>query len=112
MTSPSSSGKSQENKIGCAIKLWLLSLAVNVKLNRELSTNFKSESFELATYSLFLFFSDAFYIQFFQSAFPDIDFSSLEETNNEEEMAMNIQTLIDLLSQEILRYDLSHIRGD
>ena len=27
-------------------------------------------------------------------------------------MAMNIQTLIDLLSQEILRYDLSHIRGD
>ena len=34
--------------------------------------------------------SDAFYIQFFQSAFPDIDFSSLEETNNEEEMAMNI----------------------
>ena len=25
---------------------------------------------------------------------------------------MNIQTLIDLLSQEILRYDLSHIRGD
>ena len=36
------------------------------------------------------FFSDTFYIQFFQSAFPDIDFSSLEETNNEEEMAMNI----------------------
>ena len=25
---------------------------------------------------------------------------------------MNIQTLIDLLSEEILRYDLSHIRGD
>ena len=65
-----------------------------------------------ANISLLLFFSDAFYIQFFQSAFPDIDFSSLEETNNEEEMAMNIQTLIDLLSQEILRYDLSHIRGD
>jgi hypothetical protein len=27
-------------------------------------------------------------------------------------MAMNIQALIDLLSQDILKYDLGHIRGD
>jgi len=27
-------------------------------------------------------------------------------------MAENIQALIDLLSEEILKYDLSHIRGD
>lgn len=31
-----------------------------------------------------------FYIQFFQAAFPEIDFSQLEEANNEEEMAENI----------------------
>ena len=42
-------------------------------------------------------FSDAFYIQFFQAAFPDVDFSQLEEAENEEEMAENIQSLIDLL---------------
>ena len=59
-----------------------------------------------------VFFSDQFYIQFFESAFPDIDFSSLEEAQTEEEMAENIQALIDLLSEEILKYDLSHIRGD
>jgi hypothetical protein len=37
-----------------------------------------------------VFFSDQFYIQFFESAFPDIDFSSLEEAQTEEEMAENI----------------------
>ena len=58
-----------------------------------------------------VFFSDAFYIKFFESAFPDIDFSSLEEAENEVEMAENIQALIDLLSKEILKYDLSHITG-
>jgi hypothetical protein len=36
----------------------------------------------------------------------------LEEAQTEEEMAENIQALIDLLSEEILKYDLSHIRGD
>ena len=59
-----------------------------------------------------VFFSDQFYIQFFEGAFPDIDFSSLEEAQTEEEMAENIQALIDLLSEEILKYDLSHIKGD
>jgi hypothetical protein len=37
-----------------------------------------------------VFFSDQFYIQFFEGAFPDIDFSSLEEAQTEEEMAENI----------------------
>jgi len=59
-----------------------------------------------------VFFSDQFYIQFFEGAFPDIDFSSLEEAQTEEEMAENIQALIDLLSEEILKYDLSHIKGE
>lgn len=58
-----------------------------------------------------VFFSDQFYIQFFENAFPDIDFSSLEEAQTEEDMAANIQALLDLLSDEILNYDLSHIRG-
>jgi len=44
-------------------------------------------------------YSDAFYIQFFQAAFPEIDFSNLEEANNEQEMAENIQALIDLLGE-------------
>ena len=56
-------------------------------------------------------YSDAFYIQFFQAAFPEIDFNQLEEATNEGEMAQNIQALIDLLGQQILKYDLSHIRG-
>lgn len=58
------------------------------------------------------FCSDAFYIQFFQAAFPEIDFNQLEEATNEEEMASNIQMLINLLGQQILKYDLSHIRGE
>jgi len=35
----------------------------------------------------------------------------LEEANTEEEMAENIQALIDLLSSEILKHELSHIKG-
>ncbi|CDW83414.1 UNKNOWN [Stylonychia lemnae] len=58
-----------------------------------------------------VFFGDAFYIQFFQAAFPDIDFSNLQEADTEEGQAENIQNLIDLLGGQILRYDLSHIRG-
>lgn len=59
-----------------------------------------------------IFFSDQFYIQFFQHAFHDLDFGELEEAQNEEDMAMNIQALINLLSNDILKYDLGHIRGD
>jgi len=36
------------------------------------------------------FFTDSFYIQFFTAAFPNIDLSSLEEANSEEDMAENI----------------------
>ncbi len=57
-------------------------------------------------------FSDGFYIQFFQAAFPEIDFTSLEAATNEQEMAENIQALVDLLGGEILKYDLSHIKGE
>ncbi len=59
-----------------------------------------------------VFFSDEFYIQFFQAAFPEIDFSQLTAGQDEQEMAENIQALIDLLGEQILKYDLSHIRGD
>jgi len=51
-------------------------------------------------------------MQFFMSAFPDSDFSQLVETEDEEEMAANIQALIDMLSQNILMYDLEHIKGE
>ena len=51
-------------------------------------------------------------MQFFMSAFPDNDFSDLVETEDEQEMADNIQTLINMLSQSILMYDLEHIKGD
>lgn len=59
-----------------------------------------------------VFTCDAFYIQFFENAFPDFNFSSLAEAETEEDMAENIQALIELLQDEILNYDLSHIRGD
>ena len=51
-------------------------------------------------------------MQFFMRAFPDCDFSQLVETDDEEEMAANIQALIDMLSQTILMYDLEHIKGE
>ena len=34
------------------------------------------------------------------------------ETEEDDEMAANIQALIDMLSQNILMYDLEHIKGD
>ena len=52
---------------------------------------------------------DTFYIQFFQSVFADFDFSPLENKHDERSMAANIQSLIDLLSSKILKYDLGHI---
>ena len=45
-------------------------------------------------------------------AFPDSDFSALEETNDEEVMAANIQALVNMLSTSILMCDLEHIKGD
>ena len=37
-----------------------------------------------------VFFTDQFFISFFEGAFPDIDFSSLEEATTDQEMAENI----------------------
>ena len=51
-------------------------------------------------------------MQFFMSAFPDNDFSQLQETDDEAVMAGNIQALIDMLSHKILMYDLEHINGE
>ena len=49
-------------------------------------------------------------------AYPDFDFASLleddEENEDPEKMADCIQALVDLLSQEILMTDMGHIRGD
>ena len=49
-------------------------------------------------------------------AYPDFDFSSLLEDEDDsvepEKMAEAIQALVDLLGQEILMYDMSHIRGE
>lgn len=45
-------------------------------------------------------------------AFPDIDFSNIKEAQTEEQMAANLQYLIDLLGKQILKYDLSHISGE
>lgn len=63
-----------------------------------------------------VFFQHTFYIQCFQMAYPDFDFSSLleddEENEDPEKMAECIQALVDLLSQEILKTDMGHIRGD
>lgn len=63
-----------------------------------------------------VFFQHTFYIQCFQMAYPDFDFSSLleddEENEDPEKMAECIQALVDLLSQEILMTDMGHIRGD
>lgn len=63
-------------------------------------------------FTVSLLLSDAFYIQFFEAAFPEFDFNHIKEATNEDEMARNIQDLIDLLGQQILKYDLSHIRGE
>lgn len=49
-------------------------------------------------------------------AYPSYDFSPLIKATDEEEsaeqMAECIQSLINLLAEEILVYDMNHIRGD
>jgi hypothetical protein len=63
-----------------------------------------------------VFFQHQFYIECFQMAYPSYDFSDLvkatEEVDSPEQMAACIQALINLLSEEILDYDINHIRGD
>ena len=56
-------------------------------------------------------YSDTFYLQYFDAAFPDLDFSELQPGQTDEQVGDNIQALIDLLAEEITRQDLSHISG-
>ena len=63
-----------------------------------------------------IFFQHQFYIQCFQMAYPEINFYSLLEGDDDEQdpekMAKCIQAIVDLLSEEILKFDMNHIRGD
>lgn len=49
-------------------------------------------------------------------AYPSYDFSDLvkatDDAESPDQMAACIQALINLLSEEILAYDMNHIRGD
>lgn len=67
-------------------------------------------------YDYSVFFQHQFYIRCFQMAYPHFDFDGLfddaEDEENPEKMAECIQSLIDLLSQEILDFDMNHIRGE
>ena len=49
-------------------------------------------------------------------AYPEINFYSLLEGDDDDEdpekMAKCIQAIVDLLSEEILKFDMNHIRGD
>ena len=62
-----------------------------------------------------VFFQHQFYINCFQMAYPQIEFQGLlddvEQDQTAEKMGECIQALIDLLSEEILLFDLSHISG-
>ena len=84
-----------------------------LQLGNEIWKNFGQEE-EIDDVSVF--FQHQFYIQCFQWAYPDFDFSELlegdEDDDNPQKAADCIQALIDLLSQEILLYDMDHIKGD
>lgn len=55
-----------------------------LKLGNEALQNI---GFENRVVDVDFFFTDSFYIQFFASAFPNIDLSNLEEASSEQEMA-------------------------
>lgn len=82
-------------------------------LGNEIWRNFGQEE-EIHDYAVF--FQHQFYIECFQMAYPSYDFSPLIKATDEEEsaeqMAECIQSLINLLAEEILVYDMNHIRGD
>lgn len=44
-----------------------------------------------------MLFSDAFFLQYFDAAFPDLDFSELQPGETDEEVGDNIQDLINVL---------------
>ncbi len=51
-------------------------------------------------------------MQYFDAAFPDLDFSELQPGETDEQVGDNIQALIDLLAEEIMKgTDLRHISG-
>lgn len=59
-----------------------------------------------------LFFSDTFFLQYFDATFPDLDFSELQPGETDEQVGENIQALIDLLQEEIMKgVNLQHISG-
>lgn len=55
---------------------------------------------------------DGFYLQVFEAVFPEIDLSVLKQGESEEEMAQNIQTLINILDDNLEQYDLKQISGN
>lgn len=55
------------------------------------------------------FSSDSLYIQLFEVIFPSYDFGEVEQGNTPEEMADNIQGLLDLLGGQVLDMDLKFI---
>ena len=82
-------------------------------LGNEIWRNFGQEE-EIDDYAVF--FQHQFYIECFQMAYPSYDFSDLvkatDDAESPDQMAACIQALINLLSEEILAYDMNHIRGD
>jgi len=52
---------------------------------------------------------DSLYLQLFEAFFPNLNLEEIQPGETAEEMAANIQALIDLLSESILEVDLSFI---
>ena len=52
---------------------------------------------------------DSLYMQLFEAFFPNLNLDQIQPGENAEEMANNIQALIDLLAESILEVDLSFI---
>jgi hypothetical protein len=52
---------------------------------------------------------DTLYSQLFEAFFPNLNLNQMQPGETAEEMAANIQALIDLLAESILEIDLSFI---
>ena len=57
------------------------------------------------------FFTDKFYFLFLKEAFPNVEFEINEKAVTNEEMANNIDAILEFLSRRLLEIDLSHIQG-
>jgi len=55
------------------------------------------------------FTADSLYLQLFEVIFPNYDFAEVEPGQTAEDMASNIQGLLDLLGGQVLDMDLSFI---